>query len=120
MSDVLISEFMDTEIAEGLIRDGKMKPGGLHQVTAARSDGRWEAAYASPATIEVPDDLKRALRRYPQAARQLDAISRTSRYSFLGWIENAVRPETRQRRIEQTIRMLLKGEVPAQSVRKSK
>src|SRR5690606_29846241 len=43
---------------ELLIEAGKMKPPGLAEVEAARSDGRWEAAYDSPRTMGVPSDRR--------------------------------------------------------------
>ncbi len=38
-----------------------MTPAGLAQVHAAQADGRWEAAYAGPATMEIPADFLAAL-----------------------------------------------------------
>ena len=34
-----------------------MHPAGLAEVERAKADGRWDAAYAGSATIEVPADL---------------------------------------------------------------
>ena len=47
----------NVDLAERLIREGRMKPTGKAAVEQARSDGRWQAAYAGSATIEVPSDL---------------------------------------------------------------
>ena len=44
-----------------------MQPAGLRQVEAARTDGRWAAAYPSQATATVPEDLQRALDENPAA-----------------------------------------------------
>jgi uncharacterized protein YdeI (YjbR/CyaY-like superfamily) len=33
-----------------------MHPAGVAEVERAKADGRWEAAYAGPASIEVPPD----------------------------------------------------------------
>ena len=44
-----------------------MTPAGLAQVEAARRDGRWENAYASPRNVTVPDDFQRALDENPAA-----------------------------------------------------
>ena len=48
-------------IAQQLIDNERMQPSGLEQVHAAQQDGRWEAAYDSSATIEVPAELQRRL-----------------------------------------------------------
>src|SRR5688572_16923438 len=58
---------INCEAAERLIEAGKMKPSGLAAIEAAKADGRWEAAYASPRNMEVPDDLRRELRNRPKA-----------------------------------------------------
>ena len=47
--------------AEALIASGAMRPGGLREVERAKADGRWAAAYDSPSTAVVPDDLQQAL-----------------------------------------------------------
>jgi uncharacterized protein YdeI (YjbR/CyaY-like superfamily) len=37
-----------------LIEQGRMKPAGLREVELAKSDGRWDAAYASQSKAVVP------------------------------------------------------------------
>ena len=46
-------------IAERLIATGRMHRSGEDEVRQAKEDGRWEAAYAGQASIEVPEDLRR-------------------------------------------------------------
>src|SRR5204863_6753066 len=48
-------------LAEGLVSEGRMQASGIAEVERAKADGRWEAAYAGPATARVPDDLAAAL-----------------------------------------------------------
>ena len=95
--------------AEALIAAGRMRPAGQAQVDAAKADGRWAAAYAGSRTIEVPDDLTRALRRNAAARRAFAALDSTNRYAILFRIHDAKRPETRARRIEQFVTMLAEG-----------
>ena len=47
--------------ATELLELGRMRPGGLAQIEAAKADGRWDAAYAPASTAEVPADLRAAL-----------------------------------------------------------
>ncbi|MFJ3443521.1 YdeI family protein [Streptomyces sp. NPDC086081] len=63
-----------------LTAEGRMRPGGLAEVAAARADGRWEAAYASQQEAEVPAELAAALERHPPAAAAFRALGRTDRY----------------------------------------
>jgi uncharacterized protein YdeI (YjbR/CyaY-like superfamily) len=95
--------------AEALIDSGRMRPAGLAEVEAARADGRWDAAYAGSRTIEVPDDLTRALRRNAKARRAFEALDSRNRFAILYRIHDAKRPETRARRIEQFVTMLAEG-----------
>ena len=95
--------------AEALIAAGRMRPAGQAQVDAAKADGRWAAAYAGSRTIEVPDDLTRALRRNTAARRAFAGLDSANRYAILFRIHDAKRPETRGRRIEQFVTMLAEG-----------
>jgi uncharacterized protein YdeI (YjbR/CyaY-like superfamily) len=97
-------------LAERLIAEGRMREPGLAQVEAARADGRWEAAYAGAATIEVPPDLARALEQNAAARETFDGLSSQNRYAILYRLHTAVRPETRARRLEQFVAMLARGE----------
>ena len=86
-----------------------MQPAGQAEVDAAKADGRWDAAYAGSRTIEVPDDLTKALRRNAKARRAFEGLDSANRYAILFRIHDAKRPETRARRIEQFVTMLAEG-----------
>jgi uncharacterized protein YdeI (YjbR/CyaY-like superfamily) len=92
--------------AERLIAQERMKPGGLAQVKAARDDGRWEAAYASPSAAKVPEDLQLALDENPEAKAFFQTLNGANRYAVLYRVHDAKRPETRARRIAQYVAML--------------
>lgn len=87
-----------------------MKPAGLAQVEAAKSDGRWEAAYASPANVGVPEDLKHALDANPGAAEFFATLNKSNRFAIVYQLEDAKKPETRARRLERFVAMLERGE----------
>ena len=74
---------INREKIEQLTKQGRMKPAGVEQVELAKADGRWEAAYASPANIEVPDDLKAALEASPKAAEFWDGLNKSNRYAIV-------------------------------------
>jgi uncharacterized protein YdeI (YjbR/CyaY-like superfamily) len=99
-------------LVERLTEEGRMQPAGLAEVARARADGRWDAAYAGPATIEVPDDLAAALAANPAAQARFGTLSGQNRYAVLIRVTTAVRPETRARRVEQYVAMLANGETP--------
>lgn len=99
-------------IVERLTAEGRMQPAGLAQVARAKEDGRWEAAYAGPATMEMPSELAAALAAAPVARERYDRLSAQNRYAILYRLATAKRAETRARRIEQFVAMLLRGETP--------
>jgi uncharacterized protein YdeI (YjbR/CyaY-like superfamily) len=98
--------------AEALIAAGRMRPAGLAEVERARADGRWDAAYASPSAITVPDDLRAALDADPAAREAFAGLSSQNRYAILYRVHDAKRPETRARRIAQFVAMLAEGRTP--------
>ncbi len=97
-------------IAERLMAAGRMHRFGEDQVRNAKADGRWEAAYAGQASIEVPGDLLAALSTNPRAKSMFESLTRTNRYAILYRLGNAKKPETRSRRIDQFVEMLARGE----------
>jgi uncharacterized protein YdeI (YjbR/CyaY-like superfamily) len=99
-------------LAERLVAEGRMRPAGVAEIERAKADGRWEAAYAGPASIEVPDDLAAALAAEPKARKLFDALTSQNRYAVLYRVTTAKRADTRARRIEQFVAMLARGETP--------
>ena len=97
-------------IVERLRLEGRMHPAGVAEVERAKADGRWEAAYAGSASIEVPPDLAAALAAEPRAGAMFEILTAQNRYAVLYRIETAKRAETRSRRIEQFVAMLARGE----------
>jgi uncharacterized protein YdeI (YjbR/CyaY-like superfamily) len=97
---------LNRERALALMERGEMKPAGLAEVERAQADGRWDAAYDSPTTATVPDDLRRALDADPRAAEAFAALDAQSRYLILYSLQDAKRPETRARRIERAVARL--------------
>jgi uncharacterized protein YdeI (YjbR/CyaY-like superfamily) len=96
--------------AETLIAAGSMRPAGLVQVEAAQADGRWDAAYEGQASAAVPDDLQTALDASPAAAEFFAGLDSQNRYAILYRLQDAKRPETRERRLAKFVAMLERGE----------
>lgn len=97
---------VNTEKAQRLIEEGKMKPAGLRQVELAKQDGRWAAAYEPQSTSVVPADLQAALEGNAAAMNFFATLDSRNRYAILFRIQSARRPDTRARRIEQFVAML--------------
>jgi uncharacterized protein YdeI (YjbR/CyaY-like superfamily) len=100
----------NTVIVEQLLREGRMHAAGIAEVERAKADGRWDVAYAGPASIEVPPELAAALDAEPKALAMFAKLNSQNRYAILYRIATAKRPETRAQRIERFVAMLARGE----------
>jgi uncharacterized protein YdeI (YjbR/CyaY-like superfamily) len=96
--------------AEALISADAMRPTGLAEVEAAKADGRWEAAYEGARTAKVPDDLQRELDSNKTARESFAALDSTNRYAIIYRLNDAKKPETRERRLRKFVAMLERGE----------
>jgi uncharacterized protein YdeI (YjbR/CyaY-like superfamily) len=97
---------------EALEREGRMHDAGRAQVEAAKADGRWARAYGGQTEAAVPEDLAAALAANADAQAWFDVLTSTNRLAVLYRIEDAKRPETRQRRIADFVEKLARGETP--------
>ena len=61
---------------------------------------------AAPRTVTVPEDLQAALNSVPAQARIFAQLSYSHQKEFVDWIESARKPETRGRRVANTLDML--------------
>ena len=96
--------------ALGLIDSGRMKPAGQASIERARANGQWESAYDSHSTAAVPDYFEKALSKNAKARNFFATLNSQNRYAILWRLQTAKKEETRQKRVEQFIEMLSKGE----------
>ncbi len=101
---------INTEKAERLIASGEMQPAGLKAIELAKQDGRWDAAYASQKNVSIPEDFQVALEKNRKAKAFFATLNSVNRYAILFRIQNAKKPETRAKRIQQFVGMLEKNE----------
>jgi uncharacterized protein YdeI (YjbR/CyaY-like superfamily) len=96
---------VNKEIAIRLIDAGEMTPMGLAAVEAAKASGEWDRAYTVEPPKPVPDDLKAALKRSPEARAARDRMNRTRWNRWLAWLDGS-EGRTRTRRINQIVKAL--------------
>lgn len=96
---------------ERLIASGAMQPAGLRVIQAAKEDGSWNL-YDRVEALAIPDDLATALRKRKGAEPRFNELPESSRKLALYWIATAKRPETRERRIAETVRAAVEGRAP--------
>jgi len=87
-----------------------MTDAGRAAVEAARADGRWDAAYAGPATRQAPDDLAAAIAAEPDAQAMFDVLTSANRFALIHRVESMKRAESRARKITEMVEMLARGE----------
>jgi uncharacterized protein YdeI (YjbR/CyaY-like superfamily) len=103
---------------EKLIAQNKMTEAGYAAIEIAKQNGTWEALEKVDQLI-MPDDLQALFDKNPKAYTYWKEFSPSSRRGILDWIYNAKRPETRTKRIEETVRLATKNEKANQYVPKS-
>ncbi len=95
---------------ERLTKEGKMQPAGIAEVERAKADGRWDAAYAPPSEMEVPDDFVKEVSKHPKAFEFFNSLNKTNRFAIAFRLATVKKPETRKRRMEKLLEMMKKGE----------
>ncbi len=95
---------------ERLIVAGRMRAGGLREIEAAKTDGRWAAAYDGASRMEVPEALASALAKNRAAAAFFEALDKTNRYAVCWRVQTAKTERTREARVETLVAMLARGE----------
>ncbi|MDQ4125805.1 MAG: YdeI/OmpD-associated family protein [Actinomycetota bacterium] len=63
----------------------------------------------APRTVEVPDDLRRALAGDAAAKERFESLPYSHRKEHVRALESAKKPETRERRLAKTLEMLRRG-----------
>ena len=98
-----------------LLSEGLLAAPGLAKVDAAKKNGSWDHP-SDPERIscatEPPADLLEALAKDPRAAAVFDGRPPSEKRLWALWVVSAKRPETRARRITETVARVLAGRRP--------
>ncbi|MEV6282177.1 YdeI/OmpD-associated family protein [Kribbella sp. NPDC051770] len=87
-----------------LAAEGLMAPAGMAVVERAKASGVWDVL-AEAQELIVPGDLRRELDGNAEADKHFRAFPPSSRRLILEWVALAKRPETRARRIRETVEL---------------
>jgi uncharacterized protein YdeI (YjbR/CyaY-like superfamily) len=94
---------------ERLVAAGRMTPHGQRHVDEAKQDGRWERAYASGASMAVPDDLAAAIAASPKARATYATLDRANLYAIAWRTETKKTAAGRAKTIAGIVALLAKG-----------
>ncbi len=83
---------------------GLMHESGWTAINVAKKNGSW-AALDDVENGVVPQDLQKAFKAHKVAFRNFQSFTKGQRKSYLYWLNQAKREETRQKRIAEIIRM---------------
>jgi len=95
-----------------LIKNGLMTEFGLRAIDTAKRNGSWNRLDSVEIRMESPNDFKMALAKDKLAKSKFDSLAPSRKKQFLYWITSAKRDETRKRRINETIKLLLADKPP--------
>ncbi len=89
---------------EKLIADNLMHESGLRKIETAKKNGSWESL-DTVENLEIPNDLEIAFHQNKTAFENYQNFSPSYRKSYLYWLNQAKREETRTTRIVEIIRL---------------
>jgi uncharacterized protein YdeI (YjbR/CyaY-like superfamily) len=89
---------------ERLLAEGRVQPPGLAAIDRAKANGSWSSIDQAE-SLEIPEDLARALAAVPGARGHFDAFPPSVRRGILGWISGAKTSTTRNARVQKTATM---------------
>lgn len=92
------------ERAARMIEQGLMAPAGLAMINLAKETGTWDAMKHIEDNV-IPEDLQQLFDKNKTAYNNYMTFAPSSQRLILKWIHDAKRTETRQKRIEETVRL---------------
>jgi uncharacterized protein YdeI (YjbR/CyaY-like superfamily) len=91
-----------------LIRAGLMTKAGLEMIRIAKESKTWTALDKLDKAV-MPADLKKRLATNVRARKNFEKFPPSTKKHIFGWISEAKRPETRTRRIRETVSQAAKN-----------
>lgn len=95
---------LNKERAEKMLAQGQMTASGQKLIDLAKQTGTWDALVEVQNSV-IPDDLQNRLNENNKALENFLAFPPSSKRIILEWILNAKKEETRQKRIDETVRL---------------
>ena len=95
--------------ANKMVKQGRMTEVGLAKIKTAKKTDLWDKDPRPRISLDIPPEFAKALARNKKAKETFDKLAPSYRRHYIGWITVAKRPETKKRRIEESIALLEKG-----------
>jgi len=97
---------VNVEKVARLQAEGKMQPSGLACVTAAQADGRWDAAYAGQATIQLPREFIKLLKSDKDVWLFYESLNKANKYAIAYRLATVVGENQKQTKMQKLFEML--------------
>lgn len=95
---------------EKMIREGRMTEFGLAKINAAKASGNWERDARPAFSREIPQELSQAFSKNKKAKDFFEILAPSYQRQFIGWIATARKPETKAKRLQESLALLGRGE----------
>jgi len=95
--------------ASKMIRARRMTDVGLAKIKSAKKTGLWDQDGRPRISLDIPREFAEALAGNKKARECFEKLAHSYSRHYLGWIAAAKRPETKKRRIDESIALLEKG-----------
>ena len=86
-----------------------MVEAGLAKIKKAKKTGIWQNEPRPQISFEMPPEFAKALAKNKKAKENFDALADSYQKYYIGWIAYAKRPETKKKRIAESIALLKQG-----------
>jgi uncharacterized protein YdeI (YjbR/CyaY-like superfamily) len=96
------------ERVEKMIQAKLMRPAGQAMIDLAKKTGTWDIMVQVENGV-IPNDLQQLFNKNKPAFKNFQAFAPSSRKIILQWVLNAKRPETREKRIQETVKQAAKN-----------
>lgn len=104
---------INKEKVSQLIQQGRMTDAGYETIRTAKQNGTW-SIMDDIENLIIPKELKIALGENNIAKNYFESQSKSTMKGMLYWIVIAKRKETRQKRIDEIVRLASQGKRPKQ------
>jgi len=99
---------------EKLIKEGLMTESGLKAIEIAKQNGSWSRLDSVDIRLETPKALSAAFKKNHTAKKAYEKLAPSRKKQFLWWIESAKRDETKNKRVEETLKLLVENKRPGE------
>jgi uncharacterized protein YdeI (YjbR/CyaY-like superfamily) len=87
-----------------------MQVAGMRLIEAAKQNGQWEKIVKPPEiNLEILEEFKTELEKNPKAGAFFESLTQSQKKQFIVWINMARRVTTREKRISESIELLMAG-----------